>query len=462
MFKNNSFLLAFCLFISFCISFALYIVDFKSLSFIFSFSSILFYSYATIKVRHGNIIQLDLFFLFFLFIYSVTLPFSDFISPIQSMDSSIVETSYTLCLLSLIGFSFGCMLFSYGRSDKKNFIHIGDVGNNIDEKRLRRSGYILFLLGFLFSIVAVQTTVGFSNYLSAGYAGRALIKREAGPIELGLYIAVVGVVVVYSAMLLSKSPSRKDRLIVYIFIAFFFAYVSYLGVRRPTFLLLLALFSCYSLLRKNVSVGVLLAISIPFFLFFTTFAQYRQVISSDGLLYTIDFIAENISPEWFDFSETELGAPIKTLYDNLTLNELSLDFGYSYISSFLYVLPSFINGGMKSLSVEYTHKFFSQDFISIGGNMGFFPVTEAYVNFGVTGTVIVFVFLAILLCWMNEKLYLKMSKSPFWVIFCAILIPWFAFFMRLDFSSFMKGFLYSQLIPLLLSWFLYRYKLRLR
>ncbi len=450
------------LFFSLVIAFSLYVTDYKALSFTTSFVGVAIYSYSLIKVRFGDVVQLDLLFLLFLFLYSVMLPLSNYLSPSPSLNAELIDESYLICLVSLIGYAFGSILFGYNRHYQKNTIINSSSAHQIDERRLKKVGYAVFLLGLVFSILAVEATVGFTRYLSAGYAGRALIKREAGPIELGLYVAIVGVIVIYCSVLLSPKASFNDRFVIYVFIVVFFAYVSFLGVRRPTFLLILSLFCCYSLLKRNINVVALMLIFVPVFLFFTTFAQYRQVISSDGFLFAIDYILENISPEWFDFSDTELGAPIKTLYHTLTIESISYKFGLSYLSSFFYVLPSFINGGMWSLSVEYTHQFFSSEFISIGGNMGFFPVTEAYVNFGVLGNFFVFTFFAIFLGWLNQNLYKKMNISPFWVVFCAILAPWFAFFMRLDFSSFMKGFLYSQLVPLFLCWFLYRYRFVIR
>jgi hypothetical protein len=109
---------------------------------------------------------------------------------------------------------------------------------------------------------------------------------------------------------------------------------------------------------------------ILFFVGLGMFANYRQVLASDGLGSTLDFVSENYSAEWWDFSKTELGAPFQTLVTALGswVNESPL-YGRSYLDIFIYIFPSFINGGYQTLSMEYTHRFFSSEFIGIGGNM---------------------------------------------------------------------------------------------
>ena len=155
-----------------------------------------------------------------------------------------------------------------------------------------------------------------------------------------------------------------------VFLVFFF-YISFLGIRRPLFLLGVGLLSGYSLIRHRPKLGIALSIGVISFVFLTTFAQYRQLISSAGVEETIVFIQDNASLEWLDVSNTELGAPFRTLTDHIQGQSINdgLLFGSSYVQTFLYVLPSRITGGLESLSVEYTNRFFSSDFIAIGGNI---------------------------------------------------------------------------------------------
>lgn len=405
--------------------------------------------------RGRNPIQLDLIFLAFLLMYSLATPISFYLNENSSVDAGVVFLSTVLCLAANVSFAFGIFVaecFGFGRA--KFRIESQELSRQ-EILDARRVGYFMFWLGVALSFLAITLTVGFSAYLGAGYAGRALIKREAGPIELGLYVAVLGIVLALSATLAERNRSKLGMLFLVAVSLLFFVYVSFLGVRRPTFLLVISVVSVYCLLVNRIKLRSIILLGASFFIFFVTFANYRQVISSHGFFEAIEFIGENVSPEWFDFSKTELGAPFKTLQDILGGGfKDDLLWGGSYLGSLLYVLPGFVNGGMESLSVEYTNKFFTADFIAIGGNMGFFPVAEAFVNFGWFGPLVVFFVLAVVLVRMNSFLYMAPGKKLFHVVFFSILVPWLAFFMRLDFSSFLKGFFYSQLVPLVLVYFL--------
>jgi oligosaccharide repeat unit polymerase len=227
----------------------------------------------------------------------------------------------------------------------------------------------------------------------------------------------------------------------------FIAYVGYLGIRRPIFLLVGGLFATYSVVHFRPKLLTALLIAIPVFLLFSTFSQYRQIISAEGPVATIEFIRDNASIDWLDVSNSELGAPFRTLYDELpNVDREGHLYGRSYLIAPLYMLPSSINHGATSLSIDYTARYFDPRFIMIGGNMGYFPVTEAYYNFGLPGVVLMFALMAALLGHVNNRFFERWRGSPLAVAFFAVMIPWVAFFMRLDFASFAKSFLYSQFL----------------
>lgn len=399
-----------------------------------------------ITLRKAGIVHLDLVFLTFLFIYSISVPLSNALEP-KSYDQSALQNATELCMLAYFGFALG-ILFQPRRTKKAALQIQPDPAQAI---AFRRSGIIVFWIGVVLSIGAISLTTGFSEYLSAGYAGRALLKREAGPIEIGLYVCTAGLFAAYAGALLSNSQARATKLIVSIAFLFFLIYVSFLGIRRPLFLLALGLIAGYSIIRHRPNLRSSLLLFAPAFVFFTTFAQYRQLLSAFSLTETFTFIKENANWRWLDVSETELGAPFRSLLDYLSLPNNALDFqlGLSYVQAPVYIWPSFLTGGLQSLSVEYTHLFFSDEFISIGGNMGFFPVTEAYLNFGEVGVLIIFMLYGLGLTKANNWFHVHARSSLIAVTFFMTLVPWAAFFMRLDFSSFAKGFFYSQLVPLI-------------
>ena len=427
-----------------------------AMQFISLFTVFGIYLISAISVRASGPIHLDIVFLFFLFIYSFSVPLSASLSE-NSFDKEVIWKAAEICLLGYTGFSFGMLL------DSGQHRRIAEVGR-IDEKSaklMRKSGMWIFVIGVFASIAAIVLTSGISAYLSAGYAGRALLKRDAGPVELGLYFSIVGLFAVFASTILSDGKQRVSKAFVTLVFLVFFFYISFLGIRRPLFLLGVGLLSGYSLIRHRPKLGIALSIGVISFVFLTTFAQYRQLISSAGVEETIVFIQDNASLEWLDVSNTELGAPFRTLTDHIQGQSINdgLLFGSSYVQTFLYVLPSRITGGLESLSVEYTNRFFSSDFIAIGGNMGLFPVTEAYLNFGRTGVLFLFGIIGFCLARTNRWFHgVGRGKIQYIVVYMT-LVPWAAFFMRLDMASVSKGFLYSQIVPfifVLLFFQLYR------
>lgn len=406
-------------------------------------------SISVLLQRDRDIMQLDIIFIAFLIIYSISVPLSELFT-----DSYVSETTIyclSLCFLACIGFSLGSLFGQSKRIIKRRF----STKVDFDVRAARASGYIVFFSSLFFTFVAISTTVGASRYLNAGYAGRALLKREAGPIELGLYAAVVGLMLILASYLVSKNKRRVEFAFLLLSFLFFIGFVSSLGIRRPTFLLLLSSIAILSLLRQNIGVGRSILIGIPLFFLFATFAEYRQILSDVGLIEALVFIGSNFSSDWLNVADSELGAPFRTLSDTVSRGDIQHLYGYSYVITPLYIIPSFLTGGVESMSMIYTREFFSDIFISIGGNMGYFPITEALVNFGSLGIVFIFALFALLISKINFMLHMKYRYTVMFVVFCSLLVPWMAFFMRLDVASFSKGFLYSQVVPYTLAYFLY-------
>ena len=430
------------------------LLSLTGLSIVVTITNLILFISLTVRNRKSGLIHLDIVFLTFFSIYAFVFPISNYFSPKLDWNKEVVESAYLICQLSNFGYAIGLLFTAHKqyKIEKNQTFTSFQMNANL----IRLYGYLVVAAGVMFSFAIVLATVGIQSYITAGYAGRALIKRQAGPVELGLYFSVVGLVMIFTAHIATSKKKFKDSLFLFSTALLFVGYVSFLGIRRPTFLLLLALISVYSILKHRPKPFLAFVGGVPVFLLLTTFAQYRQVLGSSGLRGTVEFIQENYSVEWFDFSRTELGAPFKTLYYTLS-DSMGVQFyyGWSYLSSVFYVLPSALNGGMKSLSVKYTHAYFSEDFISIGGNMGYFPATEAFVNFGYLGPIFVFCVIAIFLSHINYKMHKQKNRDFFITILFALAVPWLAFLIRLDFASFLKGFLYSQLIPLIGARFLY-------
>ncbi|MFT6341228.1 MAG: oligosaccharide repeat unit polymerase [Alcanivorax sp.] len=310
------------------------------------------------------------------------------------------------------------------------------------------SAFVVLFWGAGVAFLAVLFTVGFDAYLNAGYAGRALIKRQAGPIELGLYHAVVGALLLFAiANINGQGGLRQGNLkrFVFIFFIFFIVYVSFLGIRRPTFFLVISFFAFYVRQISGLQFRYIVALVLVFFCF-TLFAQFRQVLAADGAAAAASFVKENSSVHWLDMSSTELGAPFRVLLDVQDhWNGEPARLGYSYYQAFINILPRQFGIDIVSLSEEYTYRLFTADFRAIGGNMGFSPVAEAYLNFGFWGILLMFAFWGCL--WGGVSVFLDSRSHILAQVFSAVLIPWSMFFCRTDFAAYIKVSFYSIGIP---------------
>ena len=165
--------------------------------YLFLFLSFGLYITLVIRIRNSGLIHLDLVFFIFLFIYSFSVPLSYALTQ-QDYYQATIQESADLCMLAYSGYAFGLLLDS-GKNRKNAPLTL------IDSKTaelIRKSGMWVFFIGALASVGAIAFTSGFSVYLSAGYAGRALLKQQEGPIELGLYFSIVGLFGIFVATLL--------------------------------------------------------------------------------------------------------------------------------------------------------------------------------------------------------------------------------------------------------------------
>ncbi len=356
-----------------------------------------------------------------------------------------------MCALSLVSMVIGFQLVGPTRSRQ--------LANDDEELAIISApfainfGLCVVLLGVFAYVLAVHLTVGFSVYFDAGYAGRALVKRSAGPVELGLYYIVIGYLFVLYGFLFHLQ--RKKSLLIGSFLVLFFItfiiFISSLGIRRPSFFIAMSSgLLIFFRLKGRVSWSFL-SVTIISLLMFGVFARFRQVLSDHGAIEALDYVIKNISFEWFDLSPSELGAPFRSMLDVYEpWVEKGYHFGASFVEAFVNIIPSTFGLNAPSLSVQYTHQFFSVEYISIGGNMGFFPVAEAYINMGAIGVFVEFLILGVLIKKLENHTH--RVGTPACSVFYAVMGPWFFFLIRTDFSSFIKSFFYS-VIPIFVVYF---------
>jgi hypothetical protein len=412
------------------------------------------------KRRQGVVYLYESFDLIYI-VYASAVPISFFLQGAYA-DLEDIKIPVLLCITASFGLESGSFLFNLIPQKSRSMIRLGCLTDSV--RPLGLIGPSLLWLGVLASVLAIQMTTGFSVYLSAGYAGRALLKRENGPLEIGIYIACIGYFsILADFLLLSCSLSPRKLISMVSFPVLMTVVCTFLGIRRPIFLLLVGIFTGLSVVKNKPGLRVSALVILPAVFILGTFAEYRQLISSNdgGLDVVAEFIASNASLEWLDFSQTELGAPFRTLTDYSGSAAMIRDAPFlTYLTAPINLLPSFAGIGYQTPSVIYTNKFFTSEFISIGGNMGFFPVTEAYLNFGWLGVFPVFVVTALVLRGLDRLLRARSKSSSLFVVLFMILVPWLAFYMRLDFASWTKGLFYSQLMPLFFVLSVVRFAMR--
>ncbi|MBW3654762.1 MAG: oligosaccharide repeat unit polymerase [Gemmatimonadetes bacterium] len=361
----------------------------------------------------------------------------------------IVQYAFELSMLGAAGLVLGNLAFVLLRRGEAAPAAPASV-SAAEWRRYYWAGWAVFVVGVVSALLAVGLTVGFSTYVNAGYAGRSLLKRGAGPIELGLYHAVLGLVFVNLARL--RSPELRRRRVVGLVLLLislaFVAYVSFLGIRRPSFFLVLSMVLVYGAAGHGFRKARLALVGLPALLLFSIFANFRQVLSDQGAGAALLYVRNNFSLRWFDLSRSELGAPFRVLTDVLsTWGGDRPRAGITFMEAVPYALPRSAGLGVTSLSQEYTQRNFSSDYIAIGGNMGFNPVAEGYVNFGIAGVVLYFLVIG----WFVSRIQFNAARrcSPADLMAYAVAAPWFIFFIRLDLASFTKVFLYSIVVPYL-------------
>ncbi len=418
--------------------------------------SLLFFIVSTVfyivdEVQHGQraIFSLDCVLIGFYGLYVIAVPMNYLLT---DQFDQISNDALGLCVLGQLGWITGFYFAHLSYSEQPSH---EPQPTYYSHYHLRLVAWALMILGILSGFMAISATVGLVEYWQAGYAGRALLKREAGPIELGLYVTVVGIVLWFIHARLSGSWHQpKTKWLIIGFVIAFIAYVALLGIRRPSFMLIMSLMAADVFMGRQLKLFKATVIATFFIIVFGSFALYRQVLSDQGVLSALTYVADNASWTWLDLSKTELGAPFRSLTDVLE-KWLVGDwfYGQTYVQAAPNILPSFLNIYQPSLSEQYTKLFFSEDFIAIGGNMGFFPVSEAYLNFSYLGPVFVFMMLGYALLRLIKWAECQ-YQNPLVTLLIALMVPWMVFFLRVDFSAIIKTFFYSVLVPYCMAYLL--------
>jgi oligosaccharide repeat unit polymerase len=388
-------------------------------------------------------------------LYSLSVPLHVLLSPeVSTLQLNLVTKAFGLCLVGLLFFLVGY----HNRLGSNVARMFPPLPRRWDQRTTKTTSHIYLLLGIAL-FLGLISIVGVSTYFQSGYPGRALLKREVGLLELGLYIIQLGLVLYIFFYSLAK---RRPPLGVIAAYALYVLLVMKIGIRRPLLGLLLASFAAWHYLVKKISFRQAAVIAMVFGLALVLFAFVRQIIASQGFIAGIEYFIKNFSWAWFDLSQTELGAPFKNLLDILAFvpDHGGYLYGLSYWQSVENLLPRFVYPSRPpTLSEWYTNAFFPEEFVQAGGNMGFFIISEAYINWDIVGVMVV------MFCWgiLLKAFYAYMKRdlpNTSALFLYSVSLAWIVFAMRIDFAAALKGFLVTAFLPAMLAIILIITKLR--
>lgn len=392
-------------------------------------------------------LEAENFFILFYSLYSLCVPLNLLFSPYIAMEElHICTQALMLCLIGLIFFILGY------------HSHLGNILARMipllpyrwNPKRVRYTAQFFIFCGILFFVVLTKE-VGISTYFKAGYMGRALLKRESGPLELGLYICQIGLILYGFYYFMTKK--RINFYIIIVLYSLYILFVLRIGIRRPILALSVAYFAGRYYLVKRISFIKAFPIILTCGVLLVIFAFVRHIIADSGFSIGIKYLINNFSWSWLDLSKTEFGAPFKNLVDILAIlpGQAKHLYGLSYWQTIEILFPRYIYPSRPpTLSEWYTNTFFSEGFVRAGGNMGFFIISEAYINWDIIGVMIVMFSWGILLKALYNYMRRGLRNISAIFIYCVSLV-WIVFAIRLDFAVVLKSFLVTTFLPMIFA-----------
>jgi oligosaccharide repeat unit polymerase len=394
-----------------------------------------------------SVFSFDIIFVGVYTLYALAVPLSTYA---QGHMDEVQVYALRLTFDGLVGFVTFYLLFRW--TIASGVKPVAPKRGNLWQREAGLIAWVLIITGIAASVIVIQSTVGLVAYIEAGYAGRALLKRFNGPIELGFYFSIIGVILLgVSYWNAGNLRGRRLVLIIAINLAMIGLF-TYVGIRRPSYFLVFGLLAAISSSGWRPRLAWVSTILLFTLFLFGTFASYRQILSAQGLGGAFDFIRNNADWKWLDLSTSELGGMFKILV--FTLEEWPPE-GLYFGKTYLWVIPNLLPRSMGfytlSLSEIYTLLASTPEFIGIGGNYGFYPVAEGYLNFGPPGP---FIQLAVTgaVFGIIVSLLDRHQGNPLAAALMGTLVAWIAFYVRLDSAAIAKTMFYSVAIP-----FMYAY-----
>lgn len=326
---------------------------------------------------------------------------------------------------------------------------------------------ILIIIGIillLFSIPSIGSQLiafgGLKGLINVGYGGeRYLILAREGAFGPGFEWLLLS-----SIIFLFSSLKKKSKIIFVIGIISFtitIIILLYIGSRSTLvysiiFFVTLLHYTHKKFSNKIIVIGLLLCISLAQF-----YALARYFIPY-GLMFafkeTFNIVLKN--PQLIlPWNTNEFKAPAASLLELIQFGEIDWLLGKSYISAMGSPIP-FISRLFSEIGYNpslWRLQQFHKDILASGGGLGFSPVTEGFMNFGILG-VIIFMFIY---GYVIKTIYIRMinSRNLNYLLLYSGCLPMFMLDgMRVHLASMLyklfRGYLMPWLIFLIISLFL--------
>lgn len=241
-------------------------------------------------------------------------------------------------------------------------------------------------------------------------------------------------------LLLAHSLTIKKR-IPWKLIAFTLGY-TFLAIlimgQRDTFLwALMGLVYLYHTLYKFISRKKMIIIGLATLFSIPLLADMRNIGVSNSYqtAYNKDSIIMRIT-------NAEFGAASRNLQIVIDNDHI---WSYFYGKTILDEFNLAFFKGTESAGIWFNQTFFPELY-QIGGGNGFTIVGEGYINFGLFGVILMFIFLGLLM----KYLYVKATKQVIWLVIYTMFIPIMLFMIRGDLASLFAKFSKHIILPLII------------
>jgi len=400
------------------ISFSIYLVVYNVLHFNYYSNITLFilmifiYLYLLRKITGcWDIYDVRLWFVVLFLMYGIAEPF---IKKYNDIDNLLIETTF----IYLIG-TLGFVISFFFNIPRKNIRNIDLNLNFLKSLRLVSIGGIL--LGLIFFLYYFKR-IGIINAI---IIPKPIVLDQLSTISISnidlpfLPLLIVSLNGYFFTLVHWPRRNSKVALGSFIFITITIVFFWILfGSRRSIFFLFISLVGVFAT-KKKVKISLIKFLMIFFIvgILFSLFDFFRFTTLIKGgkiLIYKLqikEILSEFINP---------YGTLILTVKNNITFKN-----GETYVQAFLNIIPRSLYPGEKPLVIEKawrsTHipQLFPPERERIPG-LGFLPITEAYLNFGLLGPPFIMFIIGILLNLVSiirysKSIYLKLLYGPLFI-----------------------------------------------